>query len=261
MLKMKRYAWVLSVLVGLFVVAGPLQAQEEPAGQKVRKAKKTKQAKPAKKQSRTRLRGTFAQMAKELTLSQTQTAELEKISADQAEAVKAWQRENKDKADQLNEQWKQARQDKDREKISELTKQRAQIKAEKDKVSQPFEQRVQALLTPEQKQKWQGFLLFQKVSGKLRRCKLTEEQQTKIKQMAQDVTASTKDSAEAEKQLATQALTVLTEEQKSKMQPAEKAKGPKQPKADKPKQGGKGRKKPAHDDFDEDGEDVDEYEG
>lgn len=254
---MKRYARVVSVLIACVLTAGIAQGQQEQdnAG---RRGKRKAAGKP-----KTQLRGDYAQMSKELGLDEGQQARLTAIAQQEQAAVKAWQEANKQKLEALDAEFKQAREDKDREKLRSVAGQRTEMKTQMEKVTQPFQAQAQALLTAQQKQKWQGYLVYRNVTGKLRRCKLTEQQQEQIREMAGKVSAETKDPAEAEKQLMAKATEILTEEQRQKMPKARPSQGRSKPAAgDKPDRKAKaGRKAPrqSRDQADDEG-DPDSFE-
>ncbi len=222
---MKRYARVLSVVIACVVAAGIAQG---PQGQdNAGRGGKQKAAGKPKNQ----LRGDYAQMNKELELDEAQQARLTAIAQQEQAAVKDWQGANKEKLEALDAEFKQARADKDRQKLQAIARQRAEMKNQMEKVTQPYPAQVQALLTAQQKQKWQSFLVYRSVTGKLRRCKLTDQQQKQIREMAGTITAQTKDPAEAEKLLMAGAASVLTEEQKQNMPKARSSQGKTKPAA------------------------------
>jgi len=157
---MKRFTWLLLGLAVVVLAASPILAAEKAA-----RAKKAKGGSDA-------LRGEYAIMASQCELTDAQKADLKAKVKDRVEAQKAWMEANGEKSNAFHEAYKKARDD-----LKALEESRRKI--ETDTMAA-----ILATLTPEQKAKWDGFRVYRTLMGRYKRTDLTEEQRTKIKDLA-----------------------------------------------------------------------------
>ena len=163
---MKPLARLAVLLVLVAAVASPLAAAQKGRGKAA--------AEPEKP--------LLEQMAAELKLTDAQQADLkEKIKA-RDDALAAWTTANADKLKAAEDAAKTARAGTD---VAAKKKAGADLKVLTDarkEAAAKAEEAILAVLTPEQKNQWQGLVLFQTTLGRLKKCSPTEEQQAKIRQ-------------------------------------------------------------------------------
>lgn len=135
------------------------------------------------------LTGEYAIMAEELALSDAQKNQLrEKIAAKEA-AIKAWSDANRRRQNELKKSADEAQANKDADKAKEFGNALKQLEGERDAVIAKADAEIDAVLTPDQRQKWEGVRAFRAVSARLKKVELTDAQTQEIK--ARCVAAST----------------------------------------------------------------------
>jgi len=176
---MKRLAMFLAALCALAMVTGHLLAQEGADKPKTKDKKVKKQGEPKKKKPR--MRAAHAQMVKVCGLSEDQQKKISDLMAERGKALKAFQEENKDKYKALSEAAKKARESKDKEAARKAWKDMGALNAQRNEIMKKSQAAVLAVLTDEQRAKWDEYNVLRSVQGRFRGVKLTEEQMAKIK--------------------------------------------------------------------------------
>ena len=243
---MKRWGWLYALVLASAVFTAPAAwAQEQDEGDQGQAPPREKrQARPKKAPAeKSVIAGQWAIMASECGFTDVQKAQFEEILKQRNEAVAAWQTQNQAALDEA----KAASRDKDKAKASEARKKLADLDAQLEKVTEPFDQKIHALMTEPQKVKWAQYQFYIKVLAQMRKIELDDAQKVKIRAITDEATAAYAKAApdvKAQQTVVTQTVqkvyqTVLTEEQREKL-PVPKS----EPK-DKPKAGGREKKKPA----------------
>lgn len=200
---MWRRRTILALTASIGVFSGSALAAE-PSGPKDGKpAEKPKQAarddndkkssnkalKAPTTQVKDGLTGEYAIMAEELALSDAQKNQLiEKIAAKEA-AIKAWTDKNRARQAELKRSADDAQTNKNADKAKEFNTALRQLESERDAVISKADAEIDAVLTPDQLQKWEGIRAFRAVSARLKKVELTDAQTQEIK--ARCVAAST----------------------------------------------------------------------
>ncbi|HUU91498.1 MAG TPA: hypothetical protein VM238_09830 [Phycisphaerae bacterium] len=169
---MKRVMWLLLGLAVVVLAASPILAAEKAA----------KGKKPGRDASA--LRGEYAIMASQCELTDQQKADLEAKVKARVEAQKAWMEANGDKASALREAYKKAREAKDEDAAKKARDDLKALEEGRSKIETDTMAAILAVLTPEQKAKWEGFRVYRTLMGRYKRTDLAEEQQTKIRDLA-----------------------------------------------------------------------------
>jgi Spy/CpxP family protein refolding chaperone len=229
----KRLCVCVALLLAMGFVGQAAQAKDREKKQRPEKVKSV-------------LRGEHAEMVKELQLSAEQQTQLEQaVTANQA-AMKAWyEGENGQKLRELGAQMKQAKGDK--EKQAALRKEIQPLNASRAELSKQAHDRVMAVLTPEQQQRWAGCQLYRGLARRYKKYDLTDQQASAIRtacdaaapQIGQLKEGDRKAKGEILKQLQQNVNEqIITDEQRQKMAAdAEKAKQRRhKPGKDKPEQ-------------------------
>ncbi len=255
---MKRALWTVAALAAIALLAGAATAGDEnaPAGGKKNRAK------PDKKE--TVLRGRYAQLVKELDMTDDQQAKLTELVKQHNEAMKAWTGRHGERMKELQAQFKQAKTDGDKEQAKQLREQMKALSAERAKIESEHWKQVMGILTPEQVQAWHAHQ-FEAMAMRLdKKVDLTEDQKARISELAKAAAAQTAGAADAKAR--TQARrdfhqavmnAVLTDEQKAKLKQPAKARDKGEQKA-KPKH--RNKKPDAAADGVDDDDDGDEVE-
>jgi hypothetical protein len=227
---MNRSTWWSIAAFSLTVACWPFLTASAGAAEAGAKAAKAEGAKPAA------LKGEYAIMAKVLEMDATQTAKLTEAAQARDKAIKAWDDgDNGKKYKEFEDALKKAKADKDKEKSKALGDQIKPLAKERSDLQEAQKANIMALLSPEQKAKWAGFVLYRQVAGKYKRANPTDEQDKQIRQLCQDAAKGMPDASdkkghgEAMKKLSEQIeQSVLTAAQREEM------KKPPAPKAPKP---------------------------
>jgi len=211
---MNRMTWLLLTAVLAVLTPKPAVLAEEAKA-------------PAKeKAAKSPLKGEYAIMAAELKLTDQQAADLAAKIKAKDEAVAAWEKENGDKLKAAQEAAKKAREGaakKASADLKDLSGARAKIQADAMAA-------IYAVLTPEQQQQWDGFVLYRSAMAKFKKANLTEDQQKKIRELAgaaaKELAGAKADDkkakAETQGKLAKDIEALLTAEQKESLKAAAK---------------------------------------
>jgi len=175
---MKRLGMALVMVCALGVVPSGLLAGEDEAPAKPKRERPRKKKPPKKKPL---LRGMHAQMAKVCDLAEEQQKKMAELNADRAKASKAWHDENGQKIKALQEEMKKARESKDKEAMKKARDAWHALSAKRNELQKKATQDIMAVLTPEQKAKWDEYQAVLAVKRQLRGAELTDEQVTGVK--------------------------------------------------------------------------------
>jgi Spy/CpxP family protein refolding chaperone len=189
------------------------------------------------------LKGVYAQMVTICKLSDQQVTDLKTKVKARDDAVAAWMTPNADKMKAADEAVKKAKEGSDKAAGKKANEDRQKLMAERTKIEADGMVAIYAVLTPEQKQAWDGQQMYMQMSGRFKRANLTEEQRTKIRplcdQAAKDeavVKGDEKAARKAKSDIQAKVIktiedTILTAEQKAEMakkqEPKAKAAGEK----------------------------------
>jgi putative methionine-R-sulfoxide reductase with GAF domain len=177
------------------------------------------------------LEGEALTLAREAKLDDAQQKKLAKTDADIRGEIQAWETANADKLKAFMEARQQAVQDNNQAAYQKVMQDAQPLLAPYTAILAKHRQAVQDLLTPEQKNLWQGYMLSQQVMDDLGPLGLADEQKTKIrglcgeasKQLSavegQDAAAMQKRQAVLSQLGQTIVGTILTAEQKARIQP------------------------------------------
>jgi len=205
---MKRFAWFLVLTIALTSTTA-FCAKEK-------KAKGNKGAKSS-------LRGEYAIMVKICELTDAQKTDLAaKVTACAAEA-KTWREANADKLADIKKKSDDAKKAKDKDAMKAVATASKELRAEETKLKGAAAAAARSILTDEQKVKWNGFIVYRSVIGRLKKAEVTEAQDAQIRTLcttkAPAITAADgKEKSKAYKELSTTIIdTVLTADQKAKL--------------------------------------------
>ncbi len=231
---------VIALMAVLFCLSAALDAAEEG-----KRRQKQRQKKPQRM-----LRGSYGAIAKEVKLDESQMKRMAKALKAKSEAVRAWQ---KDPAKggalaALAKELKSPDVKGNRAKVKEIRAKMKPLQAERRALEAKLEAAVMAVLTPQQKEAWAVAVLYRQMTGRLRRAKLTAEQQAKIRQlcsaankkMATLAPTDRKAKAAAARELEKSIRALLTPEQQKLLKARPKPK--KKPKAKAEKKGKRTKK-------------------
>jgi Spy/CpxP family protein refolding chaperone len=238
---MKRFLWLVVCVVPAVLIAAPAALAEEA------KAKPAKEKAPAKASSG--LKGEYAIMASECKLPQDQIATLKAKVQAKDEALAAWEKENGEKAKAIQEAAKKAREGNDKAASKKAADDLKALNEAKAKIQADGMVAIYAVLTPEQKQTWDGFVLYRSMMARFKKVNPTDEQQGKIRALCADaakeiaaVTGDEKAAAKAKNTTTAKLVKTIEETVLTAAQREELAKKPApKPAAEKPAAG----KKPA----------------
>ena len=216
---MKRVCWLLSLLTVLALICAPGLAQQAGEQPKVKKEKPATQ--PAGV-----LRGEQAMMVSECQLTEEQKAKLEEAVKAHQTALEAWKKEH---GQEMKDAEQAAKEKNDEAAMKAAKEKMAALRADMTKLEKDRNETIQAILTPEQKEKWAAFQLNRTVLSVMGRAKveLTEDQKAKIKEMCaktcKDVAAMPAEQEKEKKQAVADlhkaiAEQVLTAEQKAQLE-------------------------------------------
>ena len=179
-------ALLAMVFLALLVVAGPALAQDErprrertrPAGDRMRMRQPQFDA------------ARFRQLVSKLAPTAEQKEKIDKLSA----AFEKKAAEQRKKQEALRTKQREARQAEETEKVTELRQESRELRAAQGESAKEYVESVKKVLTDEQKKKLEELqkpvpgiqLLLQVVKEKTEELKVTEEQQKKIKALAEE---------------------------------------------------------------------------
>jgi len=142
-----------------------------------------------------RLSGEYALMAAEVRLTDKQKTQLKTIVIEELDAETRMQAVNQEKLEKLQKDLADARKAKNIDAISNILQHIMRIKAAETKAKKAFAKRAMELLTPEQKDKWAGFVLYRLICKPLSRVRLTDDQKTTIRGLCDDAAVELGDDA------------------------------------------------------------------
>ncbi len=169
---MKRLAMTAAILCGLGILAGPVWAQEGAA--ETPKPKRNRKEGPARK--KVLLRGMHARMTTVCGLSEQQQKAIADLAAKRRENLKPVM----EKYNALRTDLKKAREAENAEEAKRINAELAKVRAERDKITKEPLKAILAVLTPEQKVKWDEYQFVLKIKRRYSAAKLTDEQIEKI---------------------------------------------------------------------------------
>jgi Spy/CpxP family protein refolding chaperone len=179
------------------------------------------------------LRGEYAIMASELKLSDQQVADLAAKVKAKDEALAAWEKENGEKFKAAQEAAKKAKEGNDKEAAKKAAEELRALNEARAKIQSDAMTGIYALLTPEQKEAWEGFVLYRSAMARFRKAGLTEDQQKKVRELAgaaaKELSGATGDEktvrqakGQVQAKLAKDVEALLTAEQKEALKSAAK---------------------------------------
>jgi Spy/CpxP family protein refolding chaperone len=223
---MKRFSWFLAGAALILVLAAPVVMAA--------------QAKPAS----SGLKGEYAIMVSELKLDEAAVARLkEKVQA-KDEALAAWDKENGEKLKAAQDAAKKAKEGTDKAAAKKAADEVKALTDARGKIQADGMVAIYAVLSPEQKTQWDGFVLYRTMSGRFKKAALTEDQQKTMRGLcaaaAKDIASVTGDAKAAAKakgevtgKLTKDIEALLTADQKTALtaKPADKPAAEKKPAA------------------------------
>jgi len=205
--------WLLG-LAAAAALAAPALAVEEVAGEAPAKAEIT-------------LRGEYAIMANECGLDDAQKEALATALTAKDEAMKA----GREKAGALKKDLAAAKEAGDEEAVKRLGEEMKALKEELGALQTEHRARILACLTPEQRETWEGFIVYRNLMRRYAKAELDDAQKTQVRAMANEaakeamaVQGEEKEARKAKEEIGQRLVTrieaeVLTVEQKEKMHP------------------------------------------
>ncbi len=254
---MKKYRFLVCLLTGAMLLCAPAVARQKSENGETEKHARHKKHKSQKGA----LLGEYAIMANVVDMSEQQKAKFKKNLAARKEALDEFNEQNAEKIKELRQAMKQAKSDEDKDKINELKAQMKELTAAWKQIHDKHDAEIMSLLTPAQRNRWEGFKVYRRLMRKYRKLDLSDDQQQQIRticyEYGEKLAASPKEHKRIANEINDKALEVLTEDQKAKLK---SRKSDKDEKGDKPKKGKRARKakgKNKHQDAD-DADDDDE---
>lgn len=211
---MKTALWLLAAVAAAMLVTSTLKAADKPAGDGTASSKPAKDAKG--------LKGEYSMLEKEASLTEDQKAKLEQRVKAFEEATANWEKENGEKLKDAQAKVKESK-DADAKKIvTDLTAAKEQLRTElwKD---------IDAMLTPEQLQKYEAFKLYRESMRAFSKADLTDAQKQQARDLcdssSKDISAlkDEKEIKTAKANLQGKIEALLTPEQKAAMAAPKKA--------------------------------------
>ncbi len=241
MIKCRLLVWLM---VGVFLTA-PAAARQKGGGGQKKHAEQKKHKTQKRKNKQAALRGEYAIMANVVGMSEQQRNRFaEKLTA-RNKAMAECKKKNAEKMKQLSRAMKQAKADNDEEKIKELKAGMKELKQEQKQVSEKCKAEMMSVLTPQQRNEWEGFKVYRKLMRKYGKLELTDRQKTKVRSICKEYgeklnSASPKEQKQITQQIRERAEQVLTEEQRAALKAGKKGKTDKPAKKSKAGRKGKG---------------------
>ena len=155
----------------------------------------TRPSDTAATQPQPELRGEYALIAEEAGLTDEKKAQLAAIVMEGRDAEARMRAANQERLDTLQKDLAEARKADKKDAISSTLQQIMRINAAATKAKRAREEDVMGLLTPEQKVKWAGFVLYRSVCKTLSRVVLTDDQKTAIRGLCDDAALELGDDA------------------------------------------------------------------
>ena len=141
------------------------------------------------------LRGEYALIAAQTKLTDKQKIQLAAIVMERRDAEARMRAAKQEKLDGLKQDLAEARKTKNMDAISTILQQMMRINAAESKAKKAFAKRVMELLTPEQKTKWAGFVLYRFVCKTLSKTMLTDDQKIAVRGLCDDAALELGDDA------------------------------------------------------------------
>jgi Spy/CpxP family protein refolding chaperone len=178
---MKRFSRLWTAVLVVPMLGGVAWAEKTAADKAVDKVDKAA-AKAARAAKGSSLKGAYAQMPNELSLSEDQKAQLLTKAAARDAEIKAWNQTNETKIKELREKVKSAQDAGNKDAAKAAQDEMAQLKKEMTAIDTKHDAEIQAILTPEQQNHWAGYSAYNANVGAFKKLNLTEEQKNKIKE-------------------------------------------------------------------------------
>jgi Spy/CpxP family protein refolding chaperone len=170
-----RHAWAL--LVGVLVVV----AMGVPAADADGKGKDPVKDPPkGKVAANVAFMDALSGADNPVNLTDVQKRTIENIVKTRDKELDAWDKANKAKIEMVEQRKAKLDRKKQDREIKQIDAAVKQLEAQKEMISVGAEQRAYAVLTPEQKGKWNGQALHEAVAGKFRLLMLTDDQDKKL---------------------------------------------------------------------------------
>ncbi len=213
---------VVCVIVALAWIANPVAAQDKKAPEK-----KVADKAPAKAKFKSPLKGEYSIMAAKCDLTEEQQNKIAEIVAAHNKAVDDGVKADKAKVAEAQKAFTEAKKGKDAAATAaakkNVTDAQTALKSDKEALDAKEKTDIQALLTAEQKTKWDSFTAFRKVVIEMGWAKLTPAQKTKIEAIADETSPKMRGEGKNEEEviaaIKTQSLELLTEAQKKLAKP------------------------------------------
>lgn len=173
---MKRLAATSAVLAVLGLVGAPARAragQDRPEKPKTKRKKKPAATKPA-------LRGAHAIMAKVCELSEEQAGRIAELMAARQKALKAWEEAHAEKNKAARDALKAARDAKDKDAAAKARDELSALRKARDEIVSKSQAEIMAVLTDEQKARWDRYHAVQAVKRRFRTVEFSDEQVKQI---------------------------------------------------------------------------------
>ena len=188
---MTRFICLMCIAAVLVLLAAPAATEgddkvEVPA---------TRPSDTAATQPRPKLRGEYALMAAEAGLTDKQKVQLAATVMEGRDAEVRMLAANKERLDNLQKDLAEARRADNKDEISSILQQIMRINAAATKAKKALDESVMGLLTPEQKAKWAGFVLYRSVCRTLSRAELTDDQKTAVRRLCDNAALELGDDA------------------------------------------------------------------
>jgi Spy/CpxP family protein refolding chaperone len=173
---MMRFSRLWAVAVAVPMLGAAVAFAEDAAKPAAKPAAKAKADKPPA------LKGLYAQMPGELSLSEEQKAKVLTVATERDAAIRAWNETNKVKIDELKAKVESASGGGDKAAAKAARDESARLKAEQTALGDKYDAQIEAVLTPEQQARWAGYKLFVGNAGMFKKLNLTDEQKNQLKE-------------------------------------------------------------------------------
>jgi Spy/CpxP family protein refolding chaperone len=229
---MKKLTWFVGALAAALLACAPAMAQDN--GEAKAKPEKVEKGEKPDKAKTSALKGEYGIMASVLGMDDAQKAKLaEALEANKADQQQWTEGESGKKMEELSRAAAEAKKADDKEKTKKISEELKAVKESRAKLEEAGKQRIQAVLTDEQKTRYAGFNLERQVLRRLsaKKIELTEDQKKQMKDLcaeaakAKKAETDSKALAAADKKLMGDIeQKVLTDAQREALKkPAEKA--------------------------------------
>ena len=141
------------------------------------------------------LLGEYALIATQAELTDAQKSQLATIAKEGRDAEAHMRAANQERLDRLQKNLAEARRTGDKDSLSSTLQEIMRINSAASKAKKAYEARVLGLLTPEQKTKWAGFVLYREVCRTLPKANLTDDQKVTVRELCDDASLELGDDA------------------------------------------------------------------